>query len=216
MSDSIQGGSVVKPYWLFFPHNVRGALFPDEDAVRGAVPQYFAKDLVPNRARLASRRTIIRSRRSDWWGLEHHCRWSVVPRPRILTKFFGAEGAFVGDYDATFCAVMGDVWSLKQSNSPLFPQGPDPDLSASDDQLMEADLLAAYVGLCNSVVFAKLLGFYAPHVAGGQYDLSSRHVFPIPMPDLKSLAIDPVRGHAVRKLEMLGRQVDLPSSDWRR
>ena len=72
------------------------------------------------------------------------------------------------------------------------------------------------MALCNSAVFAKLLGLYAPHVAGGQYDLSTRHVGPIPIPDLQLLALDPVTGRAVRALGILGRQVDLSSADWRR
>ena len=77
-------------------------------------------------------------------------------------------------------------------------------------------MLAAFVALCNSAVFAKLLGLYAPHVAGGQFDLSARHVGPIPIPDLQLLALDPVAGRTVRTLGMLGRQVDLSSADWRR
>ena len=68
----------------------------------------------------------------------------------------------------------------------------------------------------NSAVFAKLLGLYAPHVAGGQFDLSARHVGPIPIPDLQLLALDPVTGRAVRALGLLGRKIDLSSPKWRR
>jgi adenine-specific DNA-methyltransferase len=141
--------------------------------------------------------------------------WSLDTRPRILTKFFGAEGAFVGDYEAAFLAVMGHVWTLKTRIAAIPTQQAEGDDSAAEEQLAEADLLAAFVALCNSAVFAKLLGFYAPHVAGGQYDLSARHVGPIPIPDLQLLALDPVAGRAVRSLGMLGRQVDLGSADWR-
>lgn len=142
--------------------------------------------------------------------------WSVNPRPRILTKFFGAEGAFVGDFDAAFFAVMGHVWTLKTRVATIPSQQAEMDDSVAEEQLDEADLLAAFVALCNSAVFSKLLGFYAPHVAGGQYDLSARHVGPIPIPDLQLLSLDPVAGRAVRSLGMLGREVDLSSADWRR
>jgi hypothetical protein len=111
---------------------------------------------------------------------------------------------------------MGHVWTLKTRIAGNATQQPEVDESAADEQLAEADLLAAYVALCNSAVFAKLLGLYAPHVAGGQFDLSARHVGPIPIPDLQLLALDPVTGRAVRTLGILGRKVDLSSADWRR
>ena len=215
MTDSIQGGRIVKPYWLFFPHDSTGALFPDEDAVRRAVPHYFARHLEPNRSRLEARVTIVQSRRADWWGLMRPRAWSVNPRPRILTKFFGAEGAFVGDFDAAFFAVMGHVWTLKSRVEAIPSHQAEADDDAAEEQLAEADFLAAFVALCNSSVFARLLGLYAPHVAGGQYDLSARHVGPIPIPDLRQLALDPVTGRAVRLLGALGRQVDLSSAEWR-
>ena len=129
----------------------------------------------------------------------HPRAWSLNPRPRILTKFFGAEGAFVGDYDATFFAVMGHVWTLKSRTTTNASQRADADEVAAE-QLDETDILAAFVGLCNSPVFAKLLALYAPHVAGGQFDLSARHVAPVPIPDLQLLALDPITGRAVRTL----------------
>ena len=214
MTDLIQGGRIVKPYWLFFPHDANGSIFPDESAVRQAVPRYFAGFLEPNRARLASRATIIQSGRTDWWGLMRPRAWSLNPRPRILTKFFGAEGAFVGDYDAAFFAVMGHVWMLKPRVGANFSPESDNEETATE-QLSESDILAAFVALCNSSVFAKLLGQYAPHVAGGQLDLSARHIAPVPMPDLQLLALDPATGRAVRMLGSLGREVDLSSADWR-
>jgi adenine-specific DNA-methyltransferase len=216
MTDSIQGGHIVKPYWLFFPHDTNGALFAHEEAVRQSVPRYFAQYLEPNRARLAGRATIIQSHRTDWWGLMRPRAWSLNPRPRILTKFFGAEGAFVGDYGAAFFAVMGHVWTLKPRIAASPSQGADADEGAATEQLAESDLLAAFVGLCNSAVFAKLLALYAPHVAGGQFDLSARHVAPIPIPDLQQLEFDPITGRAVRTLVILGKQVDLGSAEWRR
>lgn len=216
MTDSIQGGRIIKSYWVFFPHSASGALFPNEDALRQAVPRFFAQYLEPNRAQLEGRATIIQSRRTDWWGLMRPRSWSVNPCPRILTKFFGAEGAFVGDYDAAFFAVMGHVWTLKERSPAGASRAADTDENATAEQLGEADLLAAYVGLCNSSVFAQLLDLYAPSVAGGQFDLSVRHVAPIPIPDLQLHALGPATGRAVRTLGMLGKHVDLASAEWRR
>ena len=209
MTDSIQNGRIVKPYWVFFPHSEVGALFSDEHAVRQALPRYFHLYLEPNRNKLASRATILQSQRSDWWGLMRAREWSLRSRPRIITKFFGAEGAFVADCEASFFAVMGHVWTPKTR-----VEAGDPDDDASADQLDPCEVLNAFVGLCNSTLFVKLLALYSPHVAGGQFDLSARHVAPIPVPDLQQMASHPVNGRVVRQLAALGRTVDLAKADW--
>jgi hypothetical protein len=138
-------------------------------------------------------------------------KWSVQTGPRIISKFFGAEGAFFGDLNAAYLAVMGHVWTLRKSI--------DQDLNVeteekSGEALDDTDLLAAYVGLCNSQPFFKLLALYSPSVAGGQFDLSARHVAPVPVPDLQLMALAPDTGRAVRELAGLGREVRLPSSEW--
>ena len=211
MTDSIQQGQVIKPYWLFFPYDSQGPLFHSEEEVRRETPQYFMSFLEPRKAQLQSRASIVRSRRSDWWGLMHAREWSLHPRPRIISKFFGAEGAFVADLDDAYLTVMGHVWMLKpRSDVPLAPDVYD----TSDEFLPQTELLAAYVGLCNSMPFVKLLSLYAPTVAGGQFDLSARHVGPIPVPDLQLMSLAPDTGRAVRELAALGREVRLPSSEW--
>jgi hypothetical protein len=209
MTDSIQQGRVVKPYWLFLPHGPDGPLFTSEEALREAVPRYYANYLKRYEQRLKSRSSIVAAQRSDWWGLMRPREWSVRNHPRIISKFFGAEGAFVGDLDGTYLAVMGHVWSLKRRSDGAA------DADASTSELLdEAELLAAYVGLCNSLPFMKLLSQYAPHVAGGQFDLSARHVAPIPVPDLQLMSLAPNTGRAVRELAELGREVRLPSVEW--
>ena len=205
MTDSIQNGQVVKPYYVFFPHTAAGPLFADEAMVAKAVPHYFKKFLGPSRERLASRATIVRSRRTDWWGLMHPRSWAYKEAPRIISKFFSAEGGFVGDYEASYVAVMGHVWTPKAAL-----------VEADDEGLPLADLLAAYVAIFNSSPFAKLLSLYAPHVAGGQFDLSARHVNPMPLPDLRALSLDPRAGRRVSELAMLGKTVDVIDPSWRR
>jgi adenine-specific DNA-methyltransferase len=211
MTDSIQNGRVAKRYWLFFPYGPDRQALPNEAALRRAVPKYFERFLQPNRARLEARASIVRSRRSDWWGLMHAREWSLSGEPRIITKFFGAEGAFVGDYNAAFFVVMGHVWTLKPRQTADAIKS-----DATIEQLSEKELLAAFVALCNSEVFSRFLGIYSPYVAGGQFDLSARHVAPIPMPDLQILSLDLEIGRAVRRLVTLGAQIEITSTEWRR
>lgn len=204
MTDSIQNGRVVKPYYVFFPHSAAGSLFADEQSVAGAVPTYFKNSLDPARDKLMRRATIVRSRRPDWWGLMHSRSWAYNEGPRIISKFFSAEGGFVGDYDAEYLAVMGHVWTPRAIL-----------VDSNEESLPLADVLSAYVALFNSSPFAKLLSLYAPHVAGGQFDLSARHVNPIPLPDLRALSTDPRAGRRVSDLSMLGQNVDVNDPSWR-
>lgn len=110
----------------------------------------------------------------------------------------------MGDYKADYVPVMGHVWTPK---APL--------VEADDEALPLAHLLAAYVAVFNSSPFAKMLSLYAPHVAGGQFDLSARHVNPMPLPDLRALSIDPRSGRRVSELAVLGKAVDVTDASWR-
>lgn len=204
MTDSIQNGKVVKPYYVFFPHSAAGPLFTDEDSVSKAVPTYFRTFLEPARTRLMARATIATTNRTDWWGLMRSRSWAYNEGPRIISKFFSAEGGFVGDYDAEYLVVMGHVWTPRAILA-----------EPNDESLPLADILSAYVALFNSSPFAKLLSLYAPHVAGGQFDLSARHVNPIPVPDLRALSCDPQTGRLVSDLSTLGRSLDVTDPNWR-
>jgi hypothetical protein len=204
MSDSIQNGLIVNPYHLFFPHTKDGPLFADEEAVEAAVPTYFDAYLAPHRDRLARRASIKRAKRSDWWGLMHPRKWSFDGDPRILSKFFAAEGGFAGDYDATYLPLMGHIWLPKHRLAGI-----------KKDALPLREVLAAYVAVFNSLPFVKLLEMFSPHVAGGQFDLSARHVTLIPVPDLRELSMDLDRGRLVSELVKSERAINLADSHWR-
>jgi adenine-specific DNA-methyltransferase len=204
MSDSIQNAQFLTPYRVFFPHRANGPMFETEDEVKRAVPTYFAKYLAPNRARLTGRASIVRARRGDWWGLMHSRAFAFDKRPRIISKFFAAEGGFAADLEAEYLPVMGHAW---------IPKG----ALVDDDsqQLPTSEILSAYTALFNSSVFIKLLSLHAPHVAGGQYDVSSRHVGPIPVPNLRELSVESRQGKRVRELAVNGKLIDLADPLWR-
>ena len=194
MTDSIENGHVVRPYHLFFPHTADGPLFREERALVEAVPTYFRAYLDPNRQRLQARASI-RSGRPDWWGLMRPRTWAYDKGPRIITKFFASEGGFVGDYEGEYLVVMGHVWSPRQIL-----------LDLDNEALPSTEILAAYVALFNSGPFVKLLSLYSPHVAGGQFDLSARHVNPIPLPDLRSFSLDPSKGRRIQRTCQTGSE----------
>jgi len=204
MSDSIQNGLVVNPYYLFFPHIKEGPLFTDERELEISAPTYYERFLIPNRDRLARRASIVRAKRPDWWGLMHPRKWSFDNEPRILSKFFAGEGGFAGDYDASYVPVMGHIWLPKHRLAAI-----------SRNALSIQEVLAAYVAVFNSTPFVRLLELFSPHVAGGQFDLSSRHVGLMPIPDLRELSMDIERGRLVSDLAKSGRTIDLADGNWR-
>ena len=203
MGDSIRKGSIVNTYFLFFPHAKEGPLFEEEKLLRRAVPTYFELKLEPYRDRLATRATIQQSSRGDWWGLMRPREWSFGTEPRIISKFFGSVGSFAGDYSCEYSPVMGHVWLPKEA---LSPEG--------DGGLPLEEIVAAYLALFNSSVFVKLLEIFSPHVAGGQFDLSARYVGSIPIPNLKLVSGDPVRGKLVSRLVESGQGIDMGDPAW--
>jgi adenine-specific DNA-methyltransferase len=203
MTDSIQNAHFLKPYRVFFPHRADGPMFTTEDEVKRAVPAYFAKYLAPNRDRLARRASIVQARRSDWWGLMRSRAFAFDKKPRIISKFFAAEGGFAADLDAEYLPVMGHVWLPKTAL-----------IDDDTQQLSTSEILSAYTALLNSSVFIKLLSLYSPHVAGGQYDVSSRHVGPIPIPNLRELSVESRKGRWVQELARNGKLIDLADPLW--
>jgi hypothetical protein len=207
MTDSIENGQILKRYHLFFPHGRDGPLFADEAAVAAAVPTYYRTMLKPNEALLKARVSIVRAKRTDWWGLMHPRTgtFALDNRPRIVSKFFGAEGSFALDAEARYLPSTGHVWTPKR-DIPAARQneGEDTDIAEEiDEGVCEAaslEVMRAYVALLNSRVFMRLVSFRSVTIAGGQFDLSSRFLAPVFIPDLWEKADDPFLGGHVRRL----------------
>jgi hypothetical protein len=201
MTDSIENGRITKKYHLFFPHDQNGQLFADEAELIAAVPTYYRTVLKPNEATLKGRASIVRANRVDWWGLMHPRTgtFALSHQARIVSKFFGAEGSFALDEDGTALPSTGHVWMPKRS--PLIAV--EEHLEEGGEGLAEAtstEVLRAYTALLNSSVFIKLVSFRSVTIAGGQFDLSSRFLTPVFLPDLWDKAEDAIFGEHVRRL----------------
>lgn len=193
MSDSIRNGRVVRPYYVFFPHTPDGPLFESERELKAALPDYFKKFLAPNKARLANRATIKAAHRKDWWGLMRARSWSFRNEPRLISKYFSGEGGFFVDTEAEYLPSTGFVW---------FPKSP---LKGTSDFPLQY-ILYAYAALFNSGALGKILQYYAPHVAGGQFDLSPRYVDYVPLPNFADLLSDDVVGQKISRLSDLAEK----------
>ncbi|MCH9019033.1 MAG: SAM-dependent DNA methyltransferase [Proteobacteria bacterium] len=209
MNRSVQDGRLQQLYWVFYPYGVEGPLFMTEEALLAAVPRYAKRFLLPRRDNLATRAGLLRANREDWWGLSRRrVTWALDPAPRLVSKRFGGPGGFAVDLKASFVVVQGFAWFLKRSSTP--------DVGEEDGTALSIDdLLCAYASIMNSHRFGRVLELFSPHVAGGQFDLSSKYVDHIPIPNLADLARDERTGRLVAELADLGREPSLADVDWR-
>jgi hypothetical protein len=195
MSDSIKNGKILKPYYLFFPHSKNGPIFASEREVKDTVPEYYKRYLGPNKSRLAGRATIKAANRSDWWGLMRPRAWSFENEPRLISKYFSGQGGFIVDVKAEYLPSTGFIWVAKSLLARSRP-----------DNFSMTRILYGYAGLFNSSAFGKILQYYAPHVSGGQFDLSPRYVNHVPLPNLSDLLDDPVSGEKIDRLASLAEK----------
>lgn len=212
MNDSLEAGRLLKKHWLFYPHRPGKALFSDQDDLMRAVPTYASRFLLPNQGALASRSSIMRGERKDWWGLaEPRNTWALRAVPRLVSKYFGGVGSFACDLDNTFVIVQGFGWLPRWIEPRVGEEDGEEHLVLGNEDSL---LLSAYGALLNSPLFGRLLELHSAHVAGGQHDLSPRYVNEIPLPRLADLLVDERLGAAVTKLADLGADPRPFDSRW--
>lgn len=201
MTDSIEFGQLVKPYYVFFPHEDGRPLFESEEAMKQAVPSYHHKYLRPHEEKLKARKAIRDADRADWWGLMRHREWSSSQAPKIISKYFGQIGAFWLDEKGTALPLTGFAWVLKQSGN-----------RGRSERLLS---LQAYDALFNSDVFQRLLSVYCPRVSGGQFDLSYRYVRQVPLPPFTEALSDAYFSRSILSLAALGKAPNVADARWR-
>ena len=198
INDSIKDGRVETTKFVFYPYGTEGLELRTEDEVVAAVPSFYRIYLQSNRERLAARSGHVRQSRQDWWGLTWPREWARMPMPRIATKYRGGRGGFAPDVEARYIVVQGYAWIPKKKA----------DYSSDTDKeeavLSYEDALFAYVALLNSKQFEGLLRVYSPQVAGGQFDLSSRFVRHVPLPNLSALWSNEEAYETINRLAELG------------
>ena len=201
VNDSIQSGTILSNHYIFYPYDDQGLAITSEEELNEEVPTYSTRYLRPARARLSERSSILRSDRSDWWGLSERRSWALDPSPRIVSKYFGGSGSFAVDVDATYVVVQGFAWMPKWADVSSDVEG-----DAAPFTLGMRELLAAYAVILNSDIVTRVLRLYSQHVAGGQYDLSWRFVRRMPIPNLPMLLSDERFSDVVVALSRIGQK----------
>ena len=202
-NETLRMGRILPDRFVFYPYREAGLAITSEEQLVERLPEYFATVLEPNKDRLARRDSL--GDRHDWWGLTRHRAWARAPAPGIASKYRGAFGAFAANTDGRFVVVQGYAWLPAWKSAG----------KTSEDPEWESitDLLAAYAAILNSSPFQRLLGIHAPQVSGGQFDLSSRYVSQVPVPNIPALSADSPAGRTVQSLIELGLSDDR-GSNW--
>lgn len=178
---NIIGGHVVVDRYLFYPNAVDGTDIANEEGLRETVPQFFQSHLRNYQDRLIRRARI---EPDQWWRLSWPRAWVAERRTKLITAYFGRAGSFAWDENGDLVVVQGYGWLPAER----LQKGLDSMPQAVRGRSVRAIYLA-YLGLCNSGFFDRLLAEFCPHVAGGQFNLSKRYVDRVPLPELPELML---------------------------
>jgi adenine-specific DNA-methyltransferase len=179
---SINFNQLNDDHYIFYPYG--NLAIQTEDELQRSVPEYYRKYLSPREDRLKKRAKI---NVDQWWLLTWHRAWQVVSQPKLTSKYFGYSGAFAWDGDGKYVVVQGYGWVPKGVNR---------------QSLLTPELGLAYAAVLNSSLFFDLVSAVSNHVGGGQWNLSTKFVNRLPLPDLFSESISP---KLVEQLSLYGR-----------
>jgi hypothetical protein len=173
--------------FVFYPYDASGAAIATVEELKSRVPRYYGNWLSHAEDSLKARGGIDQE---HWWLLTRHRSWQVQKRPKLTTTYFGYRGNFAYDDTGEFVVLQGYAWLWKRKTRPTFDKSPLP---------------WAYLTILNSRVFETLLESTCPRVQGGQFNLSTKFVSSVFLPDLADDAR--YAGSLVEKLAKLGRQI---------
>jgi len=179
-NSTIRNGTISPSRYVFYPYGTTGILLKTDGEVKSEVPKYYAGWLAPNADALKQRRGIDPD---SWWLLIRERHWQWTRKPKIVTSYFGYRGSFAYDDMGEYAVVQGYVWLWKRNGT---TQKPKPThVGGKRDRSFYRPLLPwAYLGIVNSRVFESLLEAFCPRVQGGQFNLSTRFVNRVFLPDL--------------------------------
>jgi adenine-specific DNA-methyltransferase len=164
IADEIKSGVIVERDYVFFPYDEEGNLLTDsDDELASLVPRFFNERLIPNRARLAIRPGI---KGNPWWSLNRPRTGWAVGVPKLVTPQFAKHGNFAYDDIGRFVVLQGNAWSLKSGN------------------FIDHKIPLAYLAILNSSIFEAIVSHLCPRVRGGQYNINTKYINEVPIPDL--------------------------------
>jgi methylase of polypeptide subunit release factors len=175
MNASIAAGRLRPEYYAFFPYTEGLRKIDTEEELREAVPQYYADVLLPSKRALAARKSLAKLQDPHWWDLLWPRSWQQARKPHLVSKYFGDTRSFAFDESGEYVVVVGHGW---------LPLDKIWRHAASS-----RDISLAMLCYLQSKIAQSLLGYVSIQVSGGQWDLSSKYLKKLLIPDFTK--IDP-------------------------
>ncbi|HKR06481.1 MAG TPA: N-6 DNA methylase [Bacteroidia bacterium] len=166
-SSTIIAGQIKKEDYLFYPKTYGLPQFQSETQLKKFLPKFYKDILLPNKKELISR---IGFDEANWWHLQRHRPWQEKKISKLVSSAFGKAGNFGYDSSGEYVVEQSCAW-----------------LPIAD--FMNENIQYAYLAILNSHFFNRLLAIYSKQLAGGEwYNLQTKHVKDIPLPDLMVLS----------------------------
>lgn len=164
---SIDAGVLNDSLYVFFPYSEDFDRITTEDALRDAVPTYYRRVLQLHQTKLSARKSIRAG--YHWWDLSEPRSNQIARTPKIVSKYFGNEGAFAWDDSGDFVVVVGYAWI--------------PTVKALQQVEKIPEYQQALVAYLNGAPAQQLISYLSLQVGGGQWDLSKRFLAELPIPN---------------------------------
>lgn len=182
VNNSIHRGCLSDIAYIFYPYG--NLTIQTEQELKRFVPEYYRNRLLQCREELMSRKGM---HRNTWWELTRHRDWQITPTAKLVSTYFGDLGSFAWDADGNYVVWQGYAW---------LPKG---------RKELSSGLSLAYLAILNSRLFSELLSATSNNVGGGQWNLSTKFVNTIAIPDLTDSDIR--SSSAVATLCEIGEQI---------
>ncbi len=195
MNPSVVNGILSDAYYIFYPYTSGIPRITTENDLERHLPTYSRELLLPAKPKLASRRSLGKSRSLQWWDLLWHRTWLEQEAPRLVSKYFGGARSFAFDKKGSFVVVVGNAWLIKKGAIAL--------------GITDEEVYLAMLAYLNSALAESLLQYVSVQVSGGQWDLSNRYVGETLVPNLAKLT-DP----EVSELVTVGTKISEGTVEW--
>ena len=192
-NSTIRQGRLKASEYIFYPYRSNGLIINDEEVLKTKVKRYYENYLLPHRKAL-----MARAHATQWWALTWPRSWQQIHAPKLVSTYFGDRGSFAYDEVGEYIVGQGYGWLWRKS----VPVATENDIAVS---FYESRLPLAYLALLNGPVFERVLDCFCPRMQGGQFNLSTRFVERVFLPDLTDEG--QYRGSFVSELARVGSDI---------
>ncbi len=170
LNESIEKGMIKDIFYVFYPYFPNLRQLNSEKDLKKVIPFYYERFLKNYKDQLRIR---CRKDESNWWKLSEPGAWQQNRKAKLVSTYFGKSGSFSLDKNGSYVVVQGYGWVFKGIY-----------------KIVSDEIMFSYLAILCSQLMNDLLPTISNHVGGGQWDLSTRFVKNMPIPNLFNKTID--------------------------